>query len=1174
MAFAHLHTHSHYSLLQALGSPGALVNAALEQGVTAVALTDIDAMYGAIPFYKACKEKGVHPILGLEVHVAPEGRLQKRSRIDKNTWRLVLLAENLEGYGNLLKLSSIGYLEGFYYTARVDDEVLAAHAKGLIAFSGCMGSELAALIEQGNTEKAEERARFYRDLFGPEHFFLELVHRRGDAEQDQVNAGLVALGERTGIPLVATNNAFYRKAEDHEAWETLQGIQKGVTLEEFRRMSRAPDDMSLRSPEEIAAAFAHVPDALANAERIADRCKVDLVLDTPRLPIFEVPGGKSDTDFLRELSEAGLVRRYGTPLPAAVAERFAYEYSVIVKMGFASYFLIVQDFVNKARELGVIVGPGRGSAAGSIVAYALGITDLDPLAYNLLFERFLNPDRVSMPDIDMDFQDNKRALVLDYVSKKYGADHVAGIITFGTMMPKAAVRDAARVLGLSFQEGDRIAKAVPNPVQGRHVPLAKAVVDVPELKAIYEEPLARRVLDLARAIEGTPRHASQHACGIVISDRPLTTYVPLQESQHDDLEYVSQYSLNPVESAGLVKMDFLGLSNLSIIGQTLEIVEAVHGVKVDIDHVPLTDVATYELLGRGETVGVFQFESEGMQRYLSELRPTEFEDIVAMGALYRPGPLSAGMVPQYINRKHGRENVVYDHPLMEPILNTTYGVTVYQEQIMRLSQALAGFTAGEADTLRKAMGKKKREVLEKMKEKFISGCVGNHVTTRVAEKVWHDWEGFADYAFNKSHSACYGLISYRTAYLKAHYPAEFMASVLNADAGLIDRMTVDVSECTRMKLHVLPPDVNESFKGFGVVGARNIRWGLMGVKNVGEEMAAFIVSERKQHGPYADLSDFVRRMDSRHFNKKALEALGKAGAFDAFVERGTLVKNIDAILDYHRHAREELQRGQLSLFAVQAGPLANLRALHLTPATPASRSQRLAWERELLGIYVSEHPFTPYAEALAPHTAAFAALTGMTERAAVRVAGAIADVREILTKKQECMAFVKVERPEGELEVVFFPRTYGTHKADLVIGTVLVVSGKISQREDRPVSVLADSVAVVNEETAASVVHMLETGTWVGEEVERSMRQARSDLEEAGLLIRFTEAPGAELMAALRSALEQRKGTTTLFLEVPVQGGFQRVKTSFSVAQTPALITTLQALLPSSAHCEFLGAQK
>ncbi len=1161
--FVHLHTHSHYSLLNALPSPKALVARAKQQGATALALTDIDAMYGTILFYEACREAGIKPIIGLDVHVAPEHRTLKRARIDQKSWMLTLLAANNTGYKNLLKLSSLGFLEGFYYTARVDAELLSRHHEGLIALSGGDGGEIQSLLERGDRDTAVRRALELQALFGVGSFYLELVHRPDSIEQTRTNNLLKELALDTKISLVATANSFYLDPEDHEAYETLQCIQKGRTMEEQRRFSGTLEDLSMKHPDIITKDLQDVKEALEATVAIADRCNVTLDLHKNFLPHVDVPQGQTDNTHLRTLCEQGLLKRYGEITPV-VRERFEYEFKTIADMGFASYFIIVYDFVHYAKEHGVLVGPGRGSAAGSIVAYALEITDLDPLKYGLLFERFLNPERVSMPDIDMDFADTRRSEVLEYVRQKYGSDHVAGIITFGTMMPRAAVRDAARVLGLTFKQADAIAKLVPPPQQGRHMPLRVAVKESAELKHIYEQDaLARQVIDLASRIEGTPRHASQHACGVVISDRPLVEYVPIQKAQHDDLDYVSQYSLSSVEAAGLVKMDFLGLSNLSIIEQALEIIEAVHGVHVDLDTVALDDSKTFALLGRGHTVGVFQLESDGMQRYLVELKPSTFEDIVAMCALYRPGPLSAGMVPQYINRKHGRQAVSYDHPLMEEALKETYGVTIYQEQIMKLSQSLAGFTGGEADTLRKAMGKKKREVLDKMRTQFISGCQKNNIKGDIARKVWADWEGFADYAFNKSHSACYGMIAYRTAYLKAHYPAEFMAAVMNSDTGNIDRMTIEVNECRRIGIDVLPPDVNESFEGFGVVGKEGkIRWGLVAIKNVGTEVARVIVQERKMHGAFKDMSDFVARVSTKHLNRKSLESMVMAGAFDRFEERGILLANIDQILRVHRQWQQDAETKQASLFDL--GTSFSGGGLSLQRAPQASRAKRLAWEKELLGIYVTEHPYVVYAERLRSHVTALSEISAKENSAHVRVAGVIAEARTIITKKGDSMAFVKMEDGISSCECVFFPRAFEPNKLFVQEGGLCVISGKVSHREGQPVSVAVESVVRFDEESFTEVLEMLKHGVWVDEQAHSAALKEQEQnalFKGPAVVLTFQAAPSEKQISGLRTIFTSRPGDTPVQLSVQAGGRTKWIKTEYSVAPTDAVIEAIQAIV-------------
>lgn len=1151
--FVHLHVHSHYSLLEALPSPKALVKRAKEQGMTTLALTDNGAMYGAVEFFQACKNEGIKPIIGLDAYMALNLMTDKRHRIDDRPYRLVLLAKNETGYKNLLKITTAGFVEGFYYKPRIDKPFLEKHKEGLIALSGSIKGEIPTLLQQDNYTDAEAVARWYADLFGEGNFYLELVHQPDSGEQTDINERIVALSKKTGIPLVAARTIHYLNPEDRNGYEAQLCIQRGRTLEDFRRTNTDELDLSFGTPDEIIKDFAEYPEAIENTKKIADEINFEMDLGHNYLPIFEVPGGKSDNEYLRELTLEGIKERYGENPSQEVMERFEFEYQVITKMGYSSYFIIVQDFVNFAKREGILVGPGRGSAAGSLISYALKITDLDPLKYGLLFERFLNPDRVSMPDVDMDFADSRRGEVLKYVRDKYGEDKVAGIITFGTMKPKAAVRDAARVLGLSFQEADVIAKAVPDPVQGRHTPLAVARVETPELKELLaHNPMAREVVDLAMKIEGNPRHASQHACGFVIGDLPLVERAPLQEGQREDTKFVVQYSLNSAESAGLVKMDFLGLSNLTIIEQALEIIEAVNGDKVDIEHIPLDDKETFELLGRGETTGVFQLESDGMKRYIKDLKPTEFEDIVAMVSLYRPGPLSAGMVPQYINRKNGREKVVYDHPLMEPILKETYGVTVYQEQIMKVSRVLAGFTAGQADTLRKAMGKKKRDVLDKMKDDFVKGCEGNGVSAKIAEKVWHDWEGFADYAFNKSHAACYAMISYRTAYLKAHYPSEFMAAVMNSDITLIDRITIEVEECTKMGITVLPPDVNESYPGFSVVpDTTNIRWGLGAVKNCGFEAGRAIQQERKKNGPYKSFGEFLKRLDTKTVNRKNMEALIKAGAFDRFGSRSQLLGNLDQAIKFHKQSQKEASQNQLTMFDLGASELASdTFAMQEVPELP--QSELLNMEREMLGIYISSHPTRLINDAVRSRVQSAKQLASMNEGDMVKMIGVVTDIKRILTKaKQEPMAFVRVDDWTGSFETVIFPKTYVKVRDLIIPNQYMALMGKVSWRdrgEEKEVSVLVDKIISFTEKEFPAIEDMIVRGIWHDDGLPRTKEKFEKSM--TGVVITLPEQIDPALIASLREVFAASPGREPIYLKVKQGDSIKTISTEYAIDPT------------------------
>ncbi len=1161
--FVHLHVHSHYSLLEALPSPKKLVARAKKQGASALALTDNGALYGAVEFYKACKDADIKPIIGLDVYVALDKMTDKRAAIDKKNHRLTLIARNDAGYKNLLKMATDAFMEGFYYKPRIDKAYLREHAEGLTALTGGVAGEIPEILHGGDTAKAKATLELFQDIFGKEYVYLELIHHPDFPQQVEVNELLKAFARETGAPLVCTKNVFYLDPEDREGYEAQLCIQRSRTLEDFRRTRTSDTDLSMTDPKEIIEYFSDVPEAAENTKKIADSVSFEMDLGNAYLPIFPMPEGKDDNEYLHDLAMEGLKERYSDITPE-ILERFEFEYETIKRMGYASYFIIVGDFVNWAKDQGILVGPGRGSAAGSIISYAMKITDLDPLKYGLLFERFLNPDRISMPDVDMDFADSRRAEVLKYVQEKYGEDRVAGIITFGTLMPRAAARDAARVLGLSFDEADVIAKAIPPPVQGRHTPLAIAQKEHPDLVDLLKSnPMARRVIELAKKIEGNPRHTSQHACGFVIGDVPLVERAPLKEGQRDDTALITQYSLDSAEAVGLVKMDFLGLSNLSIIEDALDIIQAVHKVDIDIDTIPLDDQKTFELLGRGETIGVFQLESDGMRRYIKDLQPTEFEDIVAMVSLYRPGPLSAGMVPQYINRKNGREKVTYDHPLMEEILKETYGVTIYQEQIMKISRALAGFTAGEADTLRKAMGKKKREVLAKMFTSFIDGCIKNGVKKSIAQKIWKDWEGFADYAFNKSHAACYALIAYRTAYLKAHYPSEFMAAVMNSDINTIDRITIEVEECKRMGIEVLPPDVNESYPGFAVVPETgNVRWGLAAIKNFGYEVGKAIQLERKENGLYEDLADLASRLDSHQLNKKSLESLAKSGALDRFADRGQIVANIDQILLFNRQAQKDKAQNQSSLFDLS--PAMETQRFVLREAPPVSQEQLLSWEKELLGLYVSSHPSKLVDDALKGLVVSAGTLAQRKKDEIVCLGGVIVNVKKIITKKsQQPMAFVRLEDGSGSAEIVVFPKTYAKVREQLEDGSFALVQGKVAVRERnerQEWSLLCDQLHRFVQDDLDEVVAHLKRGGWPteGDEAEDSWAPPIND---EGIFITIPEKPTHEMITRLRSIFTDHPGSDPVYLLVTSGARERKVATEYSVRRQPQVLDEIAQIV-------------
>jgi len=1157
--FVHLHAHSMYSLLDAMGDVTDIVDRAKDLGYDAIALTDHAGLYGIVEFFEAATKAKIKPIIGVEAYMAPNKRTDKRPRIDDPPYHLTLLAETNEGYQNLLRLVSTSFLDGFYYKPRMDKDVLREYGKGIIALSGCLKGEIPKACAMHDMDNATVLVKEFQSIFGVNNFYLELVHHPESSTQQQVNERLVELSRMTGAPLVATRDVHYLRSDDADAQDALQCIHDGKLLSDNNRQSISTMDHSMSSPEEMVLAFTDLPDAIANTRRIADRCNVQLELGVNKLPVFEVPGGKDPDDYLRELCEAGMKERYPDGATAEAVERLDFELETIRRMGFAAYFLIVSDYVNWAKDHGVVVGPGRGSAAGSIVAYSLKITNLDPIQYGLLFERFLNPDRISMPDIDMDFDDVKRGAVIEYVSQKYGRDRVAGIITFGTMAARAAVRDVGRVLGFTFQEVDRVAKVIPPPVQGKHIPLAQSIKDAPDLRALYEnEPRIRQLIDLAIKLEGTTRHASQHACGIVIAPRPLVEYAPLQKAQGGDVEQVIQYSLHSSEVMGLLKMDFLGLSNLTIIRDCLEIVDAVHATLMDINALPLDDAKTFELLGKGETTGVFQLESDGMKRYIKELKPTSIEDIIAMVALYRPGPMQ--FIESFIARKHGKEKISYAHPLLEGALKNTYGIPVYQEQVMQVSKDMAGFTGGQADTLRKAMGKKIAKLMAQMHEKFVTGSMENGVSKHTAEAIFQQFEEFAAYGFNKSHAACYAMIAYQTAYLKAHYPECFMAALMNSDCTNLDRITIEVEECRRMGLEVLPPDVNESFAKFAVVkDTPKVRFGLQAIKNLGEDVVDVIIVERKANGPYADLSDFVTRVPGKNINRKSLESLIRSGALDRFGDRNQLLFNIDTLLEYHRSVEREESTGQFSLFTpqIESGGVSHRSTLQLRSAPPADPYELLSWEKELLGLYISDHPYRQFAERLKDMVIKITELPVQVEHKAktVRIAGVVTEAKKIQTKTGENMLFAKIEDLSGKCEAVVFPRALKEMVDVWEVDRILLVAGK-PQEKDGEMKVLVDTAYVLTPQNIDDVVKSPYIRT--SEEAEAPPAALTTEL---GVIIHVRATLPETILIHLRRVFDANVGTRQVFFLIDDVEGPRRVKASSKVLFSEDFVKQIESIL-------------
>ncbi|MFH1404651.1 MAG: DNA polymerase III subunit alpha [Patescibacteria group bacterium] len=1154
--FVHLHTHSHFSLLEALPKIKELISHVKKAEMNAVALTDNGTMYGTIDFYQKGMDAGIKPIIGLDAYVARHGRLQKRARIDTKPFRLVLLAENNEGYKNLLKLSSIGFLEGFYYKPRIDKEVLKEHSKGLIALSGGFMGEIDEALKIDAVGDAKKAIQEYIEIFGKDNFFLELVDRPEIAEQETVNAQLIEFGKEFGIGVVATKNTFYLRPTDVEPWKILNCIKSGKTLEAFSRVSQYDYDASMVSAEYMEDRFADVPEAIENTKIIADRCNVKLDLGKWNFPDFKIPQDKTFRQVLEERVWNELPKKYKV-MTDEVKTRASYELDIIDQKGFCPYFLIVSDFIEWARANGIVTTT-RGSAAGSIVGYSIGISSIDPMYYKLPFERFLNPERPSAPDIDADFADNRRDEVLDYVRGKYGEEKVAQICTFGTMLARGSVRDVGRALGFAYDYVDRIAKQIPFGSQGFPMSLDRALNENQDLKQMYNSDAnVHRVIDVAKTIEGCARHVSIHAAGAVISPTDLTDFTPIQIDTREG-KVITQYEMKSVESAGLVKMDFLGIRNLSILGDAITLVNKIKGTKIILEDIPVDDKKTFDLLAKGHTMGVFQLSGEGMTKYLMDLRPQRVEDIMAMVALYRPGPIES--IPEYIRRKHDSSLVSFLDPRMEDILDQSYGVIVYQEDVMLIAIKLAGYTWLEADKLRKAMGKKIPEEMAKQKIKLLDGFVSNGLVESMATDLWKLIEPFAAYGFGKAHAASYGMVAYHTAFMKANYPAEYMTALMTAESGDLEKIAHAVKECERMGIEVLQPDINESRKMFTYIDDSTIRFGLLVIKNLGEEVIESIISEREQNGPFVDLADFVGRIHHRAFNKKSLEALSKAGALDCFCERKRLLENMDRILQFNKSIQKEKEQNQTSLFDMS--PQTSKQAITLRECEPASARELLDWEKEILGLYVSSHPYTPCKERFEKYVVSCEDIQKQKNNAVVNCGGVTTYVKQIVTKKGDPMAFVGIEDGKASAELIVFPKIFAQWKDVLVEGKVFLVSGKISKREGEDVKILANSFMEVDEANINEVEEMLKQGQWI---VKPSVEEADTAQEDIGraVSIRLPQKPSHETVDEIRSILNQSPGVDRVYLLVSSGGKERRIETDYCVHITNDLINALKELVGS-----------
>jgi DNA polymerase-3 subunit alpha len=1152
-AFVHTHVHSHYSLLDGAAQVEDLVEAAARCEQPALALTDHGNLCGAIPFYKACKAKGIKPIVGLEAYLAPKSR-HDRTKNPVAAHHLILLAMNETGYRNLIRLSSRSFTEGFYYVPRLDKELLAKHSEGLIAQSACLSGEPCYYLRCGDFARARQAAAEMRDVFG-DRYYLEL-QRNGCDGQEEVNQGLIRIARELKIALVATNDVHYVSEDDKAAHEIHMCIGMGKTLKDANRLK--PESLlCYKASEPMYGLFPDIEEAPRSTLDIASRCDLKLDLGAMHLPRFEAPGGEENATYFKRLVREGATRRYGAPLSAVVEARLAEESSVIEQMGFVAYFLIVWDFIRHARERGIPVGPGRGSAAGSVVAYSLGITNVDPLEHDLLFERFLNRERISMPDIDIDFCKDGREEVIRYVQEKYGGrERVSQIVTFGTMAARAVVRDVGRVMDVPLRDVDALAKKIPN---GPNTSLAKALETDPDLKAeVAKDPRFRELMAVAKRLEGLNRNASKHAAGVVIADAPLEEYVPLYRVGED---LTTQFPMDVLEEIGLLKMDFLGLRTLTILAKAMENVRRACERSVlakdggdtevpDLDRLPMTDPATFSMLGRGEALGVFQLESSGMRELLQKIRPDRFADLSAIVALYRPGPLGSGMVDQYVERKHGRQAVAYLHPMLEPILKETLGVIVYQEQVMRIANVLAGFTLNEADTLRKAMGKKKPEVMAKYEAKFLEGCGKNRIREDAAREIWKQMEFFAGYGFNKSHTVAYAVVTFQTAYLKCRRPKEFMAALLTCECGDRDKLSEYLDEARRMGIKVLPPDVSRSLRDFSVEGEA-VRFGLVAIKGLGEGAAEAIVAARERGGPFESVFDLCERVDPHALNRAALEALVRAGAFDGTgVLRAQAFEVLDRALALAAETHADRSSGQMGLFGAGGDDASEARIGY--PAVPEwPMADLLAAEKDALGYYVTSHPLARYEAVLRRFASGTAStLSDAAEKATVRLGGIVTGFRTTVIKngpnEGRKMAFFRIEDFSGSASCVVFSKAYAEHAPRLENDRVVFVEGDVDASRDEP-TLRVNRVVPIDD-----AAHTF----------------------AKGVLVRLSDA-GPKTLDALKAALQASPGPLPVALEVRPDSGARvvlRAGPSWCVAPAPDLATRLAAV-PGVASAEFLTVE-
>ncbi|NLL61419.1 MAG: DNA polymerase III subunit alpha [Candidatus Atribacteria bacterium] len=1147
--FVHLHVHSEYSLLDGACRIKELINKAKENNMPALALTDHGVMYGVIQFYKEAVAQGIKPIIGCEVYLAPNSRKDKSYGKKETPSHLILLVKNKIGYQNLIQLVTKSFLEGFYYKPRIDKEILKEYSEGLIGLSACLQGEIPRLILQNSFTEAQKLALNYQEIFGEGNFYLELQNNTMP-EQLKVNQELIELSKTLGIPLVATNDVHYINKEDSEAHDILLCIQTATNLDDPDRMKFSTNEFYFNTQEEMLQHFADVPEALENTLKIADECNLEIEFRNAHLPDFNVPNNLTDQDYLKQLCYEGALNKF-KHVDAEVKERLDYELAVIEKMGFATYFLIVWDFVDFAKKHNIMVGPGRGSAAGSLIAYCLNITNINPLDYNLLFERFLNPERISMPDFDIDFSIEGRGEVIEYVSKKYGRDKVSQIITFGTMAARAVIRDVGRALGVPYSQVDKIAKMIPFEP---NMTIEKALQMEPDLKNRMEnEPTVRKMIEISSKLEGLSRHASTHAAGVVLSREPLTDFVPLQLTSEGEIS--TQYIAEDLEPLGLLKMDFLGLRTLSVIYNTLNIISKTKGETIDIDKVPLDDPKVYELLAKGECCGIFQLESSGMVDLVKRMEAESIEDITALLALFRPGPLGSGMIDDFINRKKGKVEIKYLHPKLEPILRDTYGVIVYQEQVMQIASQLAGYSLGQADILRKAMGKKIKEVMKKQQKQFIEGSVKNGIDKKTAEEIYDLIAYFAGYGFNKSHSVSYAFLSYQTAYLKAHYPVEFMAALLTSIMQNTDKVVKYIKECQNMGLKILPPDINESLIDFTVVDDKTIRFGLAAVKNVGRVAVENIIKEREEGGSFSSLLDFCQRVDLRSMNRRVIESLIKCGAFDSLkTSRAQLLAVLDKSIQIAQDQQREKRNGQASLFVIKNERLLdNFQGFpDMSTVQEFTRQELLTMEKETLGFYLTHHPLDDYHDRLAEITNTDSAhLEDFSDKSHVILGGVVTNIKKKTTKNGNAMAYFSLEDLFGTVEVVVFPKIFEECKEVLTNESIVIVEGRLDAMEVN-IKLLAEAIYSIHDYDNRKNADTKE-------------KKKSNNNRNLNIKVDITEL-SPEKLIDLKEIFQKYPGKNgiILYFKVGLKTYRQQVSEQISIAYNDKLIREIQEFLPSA----------